>query len=511
MSDSRTAAVVASLTPPIANSYWVEPERLLAGEYPSGADGPETRRRLAQILAAGITCFLDLTHPGEMPAYDKLLPPQNAAGRPILYVRKPIKDHAIPAEPYQMAEILESLWRALSHGHNVYVHCRAGIGRTGTVIGCHIVERGANGTEALDRLNVLWRANARSQLFPSVPETVEQAEYVRSWRPSVYSAEAGGAVELEVAKNLRDRYLGALIGLAVGDALGVSLQFRKPGTFTPLGDIIGGGPFELPRGAWSDDTAMTLCLAESLLEKNGSDPPDQVSRLRRWQLEGHLSATGQSVGITAAVAKALAMAQWSGKAQSGSHDPSRLDKEALPRVVAPVLYAFSDPARAIELAVDTCRTTHQAPVVLDACRYFAGLLVGALAGVTKSKLLGPMFEPERGIWRRLRLKEPVLAMAAAAAKAKDAPEAGGGGNILDAMQATLWAFGKARNFREGALLAVNLGGDSDVTGALYGALAGAHWGIGAVPATWRNAVARRDVIEGFADRLLAVSLAGVAT
>ncbi|MGH8261964.1 MAG: ADP-ribosylglycohydrolase family protein, partial [Steroidobacteraceae bacterium] len=434
-----------------------------------------------------------------------------ATGRPILYVRKPIKDHTVPAERHHMAEILEYLWRALAQGHNVYVHCRAGIGRTGTVIGCHLVERGASSKEALERLNVLWRANARSQVYPTVPETAEQTEYVRTWRPGVYAAEAGGAVELEVAKNLRDRYLGALVGLAVGDALGVSLQFRKPGTFTALGDIIGGGPFELPRGAWSDDTAMTLCLAESLLEKSGSDPGDQVARFRRWQLEGHLSATGQSVGITAAVTKALAMAQWSGKSHSGSHDPARLDKEALPRVVAPVLYAFSDPAHAIELAVETCRTTHQAPVVLDACRYFAGLMIGALGGVTKAKLVGGIFEPERGLWQRLRLKEPVLAMAEAAAKTKSAPEAGGGGNILDAMQAMLWAFGKGRNFREGALLAVNLGGDSDVTGALYGALAGAHWGIAAVPATWRNAIARCDVIEEFADRLLAVSLSGLST
>jgi ADP-ribosylglycohydrolase len=510
MIDSRTAAVVACLEPPIPNSYWVEPERLLAGEHPTGIDEPETRTRIARLLAAGINYFLDLTHPGEAVAYDALLPRLNPAGRPVIYVRKPIADHETPSERAHMAEILEYLWRALTEGHSVYLHCLAGVGRTGTVVGCHLIEQGARGPEALERLNVLWRASARSQIFAAVPETHAQIEYVRTWRPGVYEKTMGAPLEIGVAKNLRDRYLGALVGLAVGDALGVSVQYRKPGSFTPLGDIIGGGPFELPRGAWSDDTAMTLCLAESLLEKNGSDPADQVSRYRRWQLEGYWSATGQCVGITASVAKALATAQWTGKPQAGSHDPSRLDKEALSRTAAPVLFAFSDPARAVELAAETCRTTQQAPIVLDACRYFAGLLLGALSGVPKQKLMTPLFEPEPGLWQRIHLREPVIAAVETAAAARQAPEAGGGGNVLDALRATLWAFGKGRNFREGALLAVNLGGDADVTGALYGQLAGAHYGVSALPGTWRAAVTRRDEIEALADRLLAVALSGTS-
>ncbi len=511
MSDSRTAAVIASLTPPIANSYWVEPERLLAGEHPFALDRKETERRLAKILGAGINYFVDLTQPGEMTAYDTLLPLQTAAGKPVIYVRKPILDHGIPDERFHMAEILEYLGRALNQGNNVYVHCRAGIGRTGTVVGCHLVERGTPGPVALECLNVLWRASARSPMFPIVPETPDQIDYVRSWRAGVYEEDLGGQAGLGAAKNLRDRYHGALVGLAVGDALGVSVQYRRRGTFTPLGDIIGGGPFELPPGAWSDDTAMALCLADSLLERNGSDATDQVSRFRRWQLEGYLSATGQCVGITAAVAKALATAQWSGKPHSGSHDPARLDKEALSRVIAPVLFAFATPAHAVELVTETTRTTHQAPLVLDACRYFAGLLIGALSGVPKQKLLATPFEPEAGLWKRLSLKAPVIEAARAAAASQNPPEADGGGNALDALQAVLWAFGKARNFREGALLAVNLGGDSDVTGALYGQLAGAHYGVAALPATWRAAVLQREVIEGLADRLLAGALSGLAT
>ena len=99
-------------------------------------------------------------------------------------------------------------------------------------------------------------------------------------------------------------------------------QFRTPGTFTPVGDLLGGGPFDLPRGGWSDDTAMALCLADSLLERDGFDARDQVERYRRWQREGYLSATGQCLGITASTARALAMAQWRRRLFSGSHDPT---------------------------------------------------------------------------------------------------------------------------------------------------------------------------------------------
>ena len=73
-----------------------------------------------------------------------------------------------------------------------------------------------------------------------------------------------------------DRYLGALQGLAVGDALGTTLEFSKPGKFTPITDMIGGGPFSLRPGEWTDDTSMALCLAESLVKKNNFDPRDQM-------------------------------------------------------------------------------------------------------------------------------------------------------------------------------------------------------------------------------------------
>jgi len=81
---------------------------------------------------------------------------------------------------------------------------------------------------------------------------------------------------------LQQRYRGALLGLACGDALGTTLEFRLPGSFEPITDITGGGPFKLQAGQWTDDTSMALCLAESLLEKQAFDAEDQMQRYVKW-------------------------------------------------------------------------------------------------------------------------------------------------------------------------------------------------------------------------------------
>ena len=153
---------------------------------------------------------------------------------------------------------------------------------------------------------------------------------------------------LAAARTLRERFLGTLLGLATGDAVGVATQYGRPGRFTPVGDMLGGGPFDLPRGAWSDDTAMALCWPRVCSRSPGFDARDQVARYRRWQQEGYLSATDQCVGITAATARALAQAQWRRQAFSGSHDPGSAEPEALSRVAPVALFYFADAERSAE-------------------------------------------------------------------------------------------------------------------------------------------------------------------
>jgi hypothetical protein len=162
--------------PPLPNSYWVERGRLLAGEHPYGGSRDATRRRLELLLAAGVRSFLDLTQAGEVPGYRELLPAE------INYANLPIPDHSVPRKPAQMQEILRELRSAVTERAAVYVHCRAGIGRTGTTIGCYLRERGARPDAAVTELNRLWQQNARAAEWPRTPETNEQESYILDWR-----------------------------------------------------------------------------------------------------------------------------------------------------------------------------------------------------------------------------------------------------------------------------------------------------------------------------------------
>jgi ADP-ribosyl-[dinitrogen reductase] hydrolase len=480
--DGSPRAAPASL--PLPNCYWVLPGRLLAGEHPTGTTVAATAARLRRLLDAGINSFIDLTERDELTAYDGELPAS------VHYLRSPIPDHGVPDEPRRMVALLDYLDEALRVGRVVYLHCRAGIGRTGTVAGCLLAEQGRSGDAALAELNRLWQQSGRSALWPWIPETPEQTEYVRSWARSTAAAEdpllEPGA--LSAARSLRERFLGALVGLAVGDAVAVATQYRRPGKFTHVGDMLGGGPFDLPRGGWSDDTAMALCLAESLLECEGFDAQDQVARYRRWQQEGHLSSTGQCVGITAATARALAVTQWRRQPFAGTPDPDAEDPEPLSRVAPVAMYFFAQPAGAIEQAAEAARTTCQAPAVLGSCRALAQALLAALQGERKSAIL------ERA--------QSALGAAPQPGRADASP----GGTAPAALAAALESFARGGNFRDAVLASANLGGNSDVIAAVCGALSGAHYTASAIPASWRNSLIKQQLIEQTADRLLARAL-----
>jgi ADP-ribosylglycohydrolase len=490
--------------PPLENSYWVQPGRLLAGEYPGAGPEPVARARIRKLLDAGIGCFIDLTAAGELDPYAQWLP--GPYGRDtVIHLRKPIRDHSLPERREHTVEILDEIDAALADGRIVYLHCRAGIGRTNLVAGCWLARHGRPGDAALERLNELWQGCSRASSWPSVPETQAQAAYVLDWREDDRAASAE-QLDAAAALTLKERYRGLLLGLAAGDACGQPAAQRRPGSFTLLGDMLGGGPFDLPRGAWTDETAMALCLAESLVATDRSDPADQVARYLRWQREGYLSATGECLGISATTARALAQANWSRNPLAGSHDPAKAEKEPLARIGPAIALLLAEPAEAIEAAVEATRVTHQAPVTLDAVRYFAALLIGALQGASRTELLRPHFSPIEGYWDRHRLKPAVDKVAGGAWAEKAPPRIFGGGQAPEALEAVMWAFSRGNAFRDTVLAAVNLGGDADTTGAMAGQLAGAHYGATGIPLAWRSSVALSTKIADCADQLLESAL-----
>lgn len=299
-----------------------------------------------------------------------------------------------------------------------------------------------------------------------------------------------------------DRARGALLGLAVGDALGTTLEFRSPGTFEPIDDMIGGGPFGLEPGQWTDDTSMALCLAESLVETRGFDPRDQMERYVRWWRDGHRSSTGRCFDIGNATRSALASFERTGEPYAGSTDPYTAGNGSLMRL-APIAIAYAhDPAEAVRLAGDSSRTTHGALEAVDACRYFASLLVGAMRGVPKDELLSARYAVVPGLWDDDPLTSTIDEVAAGSSREKEPPAIRGTGHVVRTLEAALWAFAATADFRSGALRVVNLGDDADTTGAVFGQIAGAAYGPASIPDDWMRRLALKNEIETLLDRLI---------
>ena len=487
---------------PIDTTYWVVPGRLLVGEHPGSRSRAEALDRLRRFIEAGVTCFIDLTELDESPGYDMLLPSATPLGRRVEYLRQPILDHGVPADLETMHRILATLNGALESGHCVYLHCRAGIGRSATVAGCWLAERSPGGGEAaLTELGGYWQQCRQSKTWRRVPETGEQAEFVRAWpslqpganaglrSPHLRSAARSAASSRGPA--LEQRVRGGWFGLALGDALGAARAVPAKST-EPL--------------VWSQHTALALGLAESLHEVGRYDARDQIERYWRWFKEGHLSATGEpgEGQATPDVAKALATFRWRRQPTAGSHDPKGVAATSLPRVLAAVLHAGHDPAGALVLAAECSRTTHQSPLILDACRAYSAMLLCALHGRPAPEWLQAVPEPVPGCWTARPLAK-VIQAALAPAPAADA--ASGSEGAVDVVRALRFARRIVRDTQDfaGAVAAARRSAPADaaLVAGLVGTVYGLQHGVAALPADALGRLTGRAQIEVAAERCIA--------
>lgn len=296
------------------------------------------------------------------------------------------------------------------------------------------------------------------------------------------------------------------MGLAIGDAVGTALEFRTPGTFEPITDLIGGGPFSLEAGKWTDDTSMALCLASSLIRKKGFDPNDQMDSYCRWWHNGFMSSKGKkAVDIGGTTVKALMNYERTGNPYAGSMDEMSAGNGSLMRLAPVVMLYYKDPLKSIEYARLSSITTHAHVRCQDSCRFFSGLLVGALQGRTKRALLSRSFAPIKGYWASHELDPEVLRVASGSYKRYNPPHIAAKGYVVKCLEASLWAFHRTDNFRDGCLRAVNLGEDADTVGAIFGQIAGAYYGAMGIPQKWKNCLYMKDDICKMADEILSIS------
>jgi len=293
--------------------------------------------------------------------------------------------------------------------------------------------------------------------------------------------------------NLIERYTGTMFGLAVGDAIGTTLEFRKRGSYTPITDMVGGGPFYLEPGEWTDDTSTALCLAQSLIECRGFDAKDQMDKYVQWYKTGYMSSNGTCFDIGDQTRKVLDEYIKTGDEINSAFVQSARLKDgslssgngSLMRIAPIALKYISDTKSALKYAAQSSVTTHASIECVDCCVIFTELLLLALSGIEKQFIV----------------EYPRLKLVGADKINADIDSIESSGYVKHSLAAAVWCFNQTDNFKDAVLLAANLGDDADTTAAITGQLAGAYYGYYGIPSEWLMKIARFETISKIACKL----------
>jgi ADP-ribosyl-[dinitrogen reductase] hydrolase len=306
---------------------------------------------------------------------------------------------------------------------------------------------------------------------------------------------------------MNDRRRGVLIGLAVGDALGAAVEFRRPGSFAPVAGYRSAGPHGLGAGEWTDDTSMALALADSMA-KAGWDLNDQARRYVEWWQTGKYSVNGRcfDIGITTRSALSRFVAGQDALASGNASERASGNGSIMRLAPVPVGHADLYPDHIEELsrlADESSLTTHASEQCRSACRYLATVLAALVRGEDRAAALSPDWRPLRLLNDIKPLHPLIQEVAQGSFRQKQPPAIEGSGWVVKSLEAALWAFHNADSFEEAILRAVNLGDDADTTGAICGQLAGAFWGESQIPGSLRSGLARMDMLDSALAGILA--------
>lgn len=304
--------------------------------------------------------------------------------------------------------------------------------------------------------------------------------------------------EMEIRDgHTENRALGAFVGLAVGDALGAPVEFCRRDTFEPVSEMLAGGYFKLPAGAWTDDTAMALCLAESLLQRPNLDKKDLLDRFCRWAGQAENTSTGVCVGIGQNTLRVLGNFHRKGDLFALETRQKSDGNGAAMRLAPVAVRHWTDPLEARRVAELQSRTTHYSDISADACGYLASIIVDLLGG---QSWVATVQRPLPQSWPGILKTEGAPQWATL-----DRDSISSTGYVVHTLEAALWAVDTTESFEDALIKAVNLGDDADSVGAVTGQIAGARYGLSAIPDRWLNMLYHRERIEALARSLYAAS------
>jgi len=396
------------------------------------------------------------------------------------WLHLPIVDGSVPDLRFEArwTAVGEGLRARLRDGARVLLHGGEGLGRAGTIAARLLVELGVSPERAIRRLR---------ELRAGVIENIEQEEFIRALEPV---DELRPATDISSA---RDRAIGALVGLAIGDAVGTTLEFCSRDDRAPrLTDMVGGGCFRLEPGQWTDDTSMALALSDSLLEFDEFDPSDLMTRFIKWRQDGHYSSNGRCFDIGNATQEALVRFLRTGDPIAGSSSPETAGNGSLMRLAPVAIRYWTDEKKRRRIAAFQSETTHRAPEAIDACVAFADILSEAIAGRPRSEVMRSRHAPYRG-----RIGDII----GGGWRGKSRSQIRGSGYVAHSLEAALWCVGRTSTFRDAILLAANLREDADTTAAITGQLAGAIYGRSGIDPEWLHRLHEEPMISKIADNL----------
>lgn len=296
---------------------------------------------------------------------------------------------------------------------------------------------------------------------------------------------------------IRDRAIGAMVGLAVGDAVGTTLEFRSRDSYQHLTDMVGGGPFGLKAGQWTDDCAMAVALGDSLLADHALDGTDLMGRFVSWHEEGVYSCTGHCFDIGITTRRALAKFRRTGDPFAGSTDPMSAGNGSLMRLAPVAVRHWNNHGLLRDVAARQSRTTHGAREAVDACVAFAQMLADAIAGV-------PVEEFVRG--GEHEYFGAIGSIMAGSWRGKQRYQLGSSGYVAHSLETAIWCLAAHPHFEGAILFAANLGEDADTTAAITGQIMGAYHGASTIPHHWLERLAWRTRIEAMAATLFDASI-----